>query len=112
MRKPIRNSVIHTPLRQRIPDPLAKLRADLDRLVESMQTPAHKAACDALFAATGTELGAFAAPHARDRAAMETKKLRGALRGIDTSIPRERDTARQDGPMPRSGSPSTKTTRW
>jgi len=50
------------------PDPLAALRADFDRLVERMQTPAFKAAVDTLFAATGAELGAIAAAHAREGA--------------------------------------------
>ena len=55
-----------------IPDPLAALRSDFDRLVERMQTPAHKAAVDALFAASGAELGA-AAVHAREGASLQTE---------------------------------------
>ena len=55
-------------------DPLAALRNDFDRLVERMQTPAHQAAVDALFAATGAELGAVAAAHARKGASLQEEK--------------------------------------
>lgn len=49
-------------------DSLAKLRPQFDALIEHMQTPEHKAAVDALFAATGAEIGALAVAHARERA--------------------------------------------
>jgi len=61
------------------PDPLAALREDLDRLVERMQTPAHKAGVDALFAASGKEIAAtLAAAHTREgaRRQAETKTLK------------------------------------
>lgn len=47
-------------------DSLAKLRPQFDALIERMQTPEHKAAVDALFAATGAEIGAVAAVQARE----------------------------------------------
>jgi hypothetical protein len=43
-----------------VPDPLARLTAEFDALLARMQTPAAKAAVDALFAATPAELGAVA----------------------------------------------------
>jgi predicted protein tyrosine phosphatase len=55
------------------PDPLAALRDDFDRLVERMQTPAHQAAVDALFTATGAEIGAVAAAHAREGARLQAQ---------------------------------------
>ena len=47
-------------------DSLAKLRPQFDALIEHMQTPEHKAAVDALFAATAAEIGAVAAAQARE----------------------------------------------
>jgi len=49
-----------------VPDPLAELRGDFDRLVERMQTPEATAAGDALFAASGADIGAVAAAQARE----------------------------------------------
>ena len=43
-----------------VPDPLARLTAEFDALLARMQTPAAKAAVDALFAGTPAELGAVA----------------------------------------------------
>ena len=43
-----------------VPDPLARLTAEFDALLARMQTPAAKAAVNALFAATPAELGAAA----------------------------------------------------
>ncbi len=48
-------------LTQAVPDPLASLTAEFDATVARMQTPAAKAAVDALFAAKPDELGQAAA---------------------------------------------------
>lgn len=48
-------------------DPLAALRADFDRRIAQMQTPAAKAGVNALFAATPKELGRAAVKGARKR---------------------------------------------
>jgi addiction module HigA family antidote len=56
------------------PDPLAKLRADFDELVARMQTPEHRAGVEALFAASGPELGEIAQRHARAAAPRKIKR--------------------------------------
>ena len=43
-----------------VKDPLEALRPEFDALVARMQTPKAKQANDALFAASGLQLGAFA----------------------------------------------------
>lgn len=72
------------------PDPWAALRDDFDRLVERMQTPAHRAGVDALFAADGEEIAAtLAAAHAREgaRPQAETKqKIAAKKRLIDQMV--------------------------
>lgn len=50
-----------------VPDPIASLSADFDRLVATMQTPAGQGSVDALFGATPSELGAAAAKAAKPR---------------------------------------------
>ena len=48
-----------------VPDPLAALRQDFDRMLAAMQTSAAKTGVDALFAATPVQLGAAAVKAAR-----------------------------------------------
>lgn len=55
-------------------DPLAGLRGEWDALVARMRTPEAKTAGDALFRATGEELGALAEKHARAVATRKTER--------------------------------------
>jgi len=54
-----------TALIKSVPDPVAALREDFDRLLQRMQTPEAAAAGDALFAASGAQIGAMATAQAR-----------------------------------------------
>lgn len=71
MSEPTRKSADATRQRDQIPHPLAALRDDFERQIESMQTPANKEAADALFEATGAEIGALAAARARESARID-----------------------------------------
>ncbi|MCX7512200.1 type II toxin-antitoxin system Phd/YefM family antitoxin [Frateuria hangzhouensis] len=50
-----------------VPDPLASLSADFDRLVATMQAPAGQGSVDALFDSAPGDLGAAAAKAAKPR---------------------------------------------
>lgn len=61
------------------PDALAVLRGDFDQLLERMNTPAAKAAVDALFKATGAEIGKIAQETARDASEKSTARAGAAI---------------------------------
>lgn len=66
-------------VKAKTPDALEVLRGDFDQLLERMNTPAARAAVDALFKATGAEIGKIAQEAARDASGRGIERLRAAV---------------------------------